>query len=119
MKKYHGVLMGQVAIPNESEEVSATNLMLSNARKWNETAYVDMMLACQEEVAFGLVEQGVSDDLPSGDARKAWMNLYDKFEPKDDTYKVELKLQFNNCKLKSVSDDPEEWLSELELLRLD
>ena len=32
-------------------------------------------------------------------------------------YKVELKLEFNNCKLQNVKEDPEVWLTELELLQ--
>ena len=43
MKKYYGVLMGQIDVPPESDDIGTSSIMLLNAQKWNEVAYVDMM----------------------------------------------------------------------------
>ena len=52
------------------------------ARKANESAYQDLILANQHEVAFNIVDKSVSADLPDGDAAKAWNELLKKYEGK-------------------------------------
>ena len=42
-------------------------------------AYSNLMLACQDDVTFGIIEESVSMDFPDGDARLAWKNLFSKF----------------------------------------
>ena len=57
----------------------------------NINAYRDWMLACQDDVTFGIIEESVSTDFPDGDARLAWKNLFNKFEPNTGAMKVQLK----------------------------
>ena len=44
--------------------------VLADADK-NINAYSDLMLACQDDVTFGIIEESVSMDFPDGDARLA------------------------------------------------
>ena len=47
--------------------------VLADADK-NINAFSDLMLACQDDVTFGIIEESVSTDFPDGDARLAWKN---------------------------------------------
>ena len=74
--------------------------VLADADK-NINAYRDLMLACQDDVTFGIIEESVSRDFPDGDARLEWKNLCDKFEPTTGAMKVRLKSEFQkmtNCR---------------------
>ena len=83
----------------------------------NVQMYNDLILSCQEEIIFGIVDESVSKDFPDGDARLAWKNLQDKYEPSTGAAKVQLKKEFHMLKLTSVDEDPDIWLTELELKR--
>ena len=76
----------------------------------NEQAYNALMLSCQDDVTFGLVDEA------GGDARLAWKLLETKFEPDTGMRKVELKREFQKRTL-AQGEDPEVWINELELIR--
>ena len=83
----------------------------------NIQVYNDLILSCQEEITFGIVDESISADFPDGDARLAWKNLQEKFEPNTGAAKVQLKQEFHQLKLGSVENDPDVWLTQLELKR--
>ena len=83
----------------------------------NIQAYNDLILSCQEDITFGIIDESISADFPDGDARLAWKNLQDKFEPNTGAAKVQLKQEFHQLKLSSVEEDPDVWLTQLELKR--
>jgi hypothetical protein len=83
----------------------------------NIQAYNDLILSCQEEITFGIVDESVSEEFPDGDARLAWSNLQDKFEPLTGAAKVQTKLEFHQLKLSSADEDPDPWMTNLELKR--
>jgi len=83
----------------------------------NVQVYNDLVLSCQDDITFGIVDESVSTDFPDGDARLAWAKLQEKFEPKTGAAKVQLKKEFHQCKLTSVDEDPEVWITDLELKR--
>jgi len=83
----------------------------------NTQAYSDLMMSCEDEVSFGVIDESVSTDFPDGDARLAWKNLYKKYEPTTGAMKVELKMEFQQLSLDDVNDDPDEWITKLELIR--
>jgi hypothetical protein len=68
-------------------------------------------------VCFGIVDAARTTDLPDGDAAKAWKGLLAKYEPSTESEKVKLDREFATSKLKSSSDDPDAWLTELERKR--
>ena len=41
----------------------------------NVQVYNDLILSCQEDITFGIVDESISTDYPDGDARLAWNKL--------------------------------------------
>jgi hypothetical protein len=86
-------------------------------KKGNMFAYNDLVLSCQDDVTFGIIDESISQDYPDGDARLAWSNLKKRFEPNTGAAKVQLKLEFSQLKLENVEEDPDPWMTMLELKR--
>ena len=99
----------EVIKPDEPEELQEL--------KDNDRVYSDLMLACQEDVVFGIVDDSVTEAYPDGDAREAWKRLNDRFEPKGESSKVQLKSDFQKMKLVDPDEDPDVWINSLELMR--
>ena len=83
----------------------------------NVQVYNDLILSCQDDITFGIVDESISTDFRDGDARLAWKNLQEKFEPSTGAAKVQLKQEFHQLKLSSVDEDPDAWITQLELKR--
>jgi len=119
-KHYRPIHMGQSRPPKESSTTTTEeNLRL---RELNILAYEDIMLSIDGttdvgRVAFQLVRGAKTQDLPSGDARMAWVRLENKYQSKTTCSRLDLKKKFINSSLKSAKDDPDVWISELEDLR--
>ena len=99
------------------EVIKPTNEDVPADSKKNIQAYNDLMMSCENEVSFGVVDESISTQFPDGDARLAWKNLFKKYEPSTGAMKVELKLQFQQSTLSDVNEDPNEWITKLELIR--
>jgi hypothetical protein len=82
----------------------------------NLKAYSDLLLSCQDDVTFGIVEEATSETFKEGDARVAWKNLKKKFEPNTGAAKVQLKMEFQQMTLEE-GEDPDEWINKLQLVR--
>ena len=82
----------------------------------NVQAYSDLMLSCQEEVIFGIVVESVSNTFPDGDAKLAWDNLYERFEPTTGAEKIRLKSEFQKMRINDATEDPDIWINKLETL---
>ena len=68
-RKYHKVLKGLVNIPAEDDdELTEEQLKIREA---NERAYSDRLLTCNDDVSFGIIENSVTSENPSGDASLA------------------------------------------------
>ncbi len=83
----------------------------------NNNVYNHLILSCQEDKTFGIVDESISSKFPDRDARLAWKNLQARFEPNAGAAKVQLKKEFHQLKLGSADEDPDIWLTELELKR--
>ena len=116
MKKYKKILIGTVKAPKASEDEDKLSESDVEAREQNELAYTELLLSCKEVVCFGLIDESKTEDLPDGDARLAWSKLMDKFEPKTNSSRANLKTSFQNCKMES-GQDPDVWIRKLEVLR--
>ena len=81
-------------------------------------AYNDLMLAMTEDVSFGLVDEAISSTYPEGDARSAWGRLMQRYESQMNTSRVKLIGHFTSSRLKKNHQDPDPWISELELMRI-
>ena len=87
-------------------------------KKQNSMAYNDLMLAMTEDVSFGLVNEAVSSTYPEGDARSAWGRLMQRYESQTNASRVKLMGQFTSSRLRKNNQDPDPWISELELMRI-
>ena len=83
----------------------------------NVRAYSDLLLSCEDNVIFGIIEESISQQFPEGNARVAWEALCNKFEPKTGAAKVQLKHQFQTSTHNDWTEDPETWINSLELIR--
>ena len=86
-------------------------------KKLNMSAYNDLLLSMKDDVSFGLVDESTSSACPEGDARLAWTKLESKFESQTSASRVKLMNQFTSNRLRKMSQDPDVWISELELIR--
>ena len=80
-------------------------------------AYNDLLLAMNESISFGLVDESTSAVSPEGDAGKAWKKLMNRYESQTSASKVKIMGQLHASRLTKKTKDPEAWISELEMLR--
>ena len=76
----------------------------------NDDANHFLTMSCTDK-AFPYVENG------GGNAYKAWVSLLARYNEVDVTDLTELHKEFNICKMKNYSDDPNLWFMELEFLK--
>ena len=76
------------------EVLKPTNEKVLADEDKNINVYSDLMLACQDNETFSIIEESVSTDFPDGDARLAWKNIFNKFEPNTKAMKIQLKSEF-------------------------
>ena len=127
-KGYTKLLLGKAKVPTLSE-YSLAELGDSDADKEtvklgdsNALGYEDLILSINGstkagKVAFNLVKNCKTDEFPEGNYKLAWDRLVNKYSPKTAPSYIELKKKFTNSILESSSDDPDEWITELESLR--
>jgi len=120
IKNYINVLLGDNDVPPAGEEIdeeTEEGALQMKAMKANQLAYGKLILCCEDDVSFGVVDAACTVTLPRGSAAKAWRDLSAKFEPRTVAAKVSLKREFKNCILNDPTMDPNEWVSNLERIR--
>ncbi len=70
------------------------------------------------DVSFGLVDEARSTSYCDGDARIAWSKLMQQYESQTNATRVNLMGQFTCSRLKKELQDPNPWITELELMRM-
>jgi len=118
--------MGKATIPKDGDTIDANTgdgKEKLKLRKLNELAYKELILSINADegagrVIFQLVKGCKTADLKDGDASLAWKRLVSKFAPKTAPNKLELKMEFQKCVLKSASEDPDEWITKLESIKV-
>lgn len=75
IKGYRSALIPE----NEDKNISS---------KDNVRAYSNLIIACQDNVVFGFIEEATSVMFTNGDAKVAWRNLKEKFEPTTGASKI-------------------------------
>ncbi len=85
-------------------------------KEMNSLAFNDLLLAMADNVSFGLFDEANSSDFPDGDARATWGKLMQCFESQTNASRVKLMGQFSSSKLKRSNQDPDNWISDLELM---
>jgi hypothetical protein len=110
-KKYHDVLLGDVAVPENDMELDLATeegLAFKKARDANKVAYSKLLMCCDDDVSFAIIDTACTTELPRGCAKTAWQGIVDKFEPKTSASMVKLRRQFAECVLDDPTRHPEE-----------
>jgi len=82
----------------------------------NKKAYNELVLSCSDEISFGIVESAKTNEIKHGDAKLAWDNLTQRYEPDTGAELIKLKREYNSLTM-SRSDDPDDYISKLDLYR--
>jgi hypothetical protein len=73
------------------------------------------MMACQDDMCFGIIDGSRSTRFPGGDAALAWKRLNEKSEPRNSSNLMAIKKEFSQCALKKERD-PKNWINQLLLM---
>jgi len=125
-KGFKDVLLGTIPIPQDSEQLDLTTdegNAKKNAKDMNELAYEELVLSVDTstssgKVAFQLIKARKTTANKNGDCAMAWKRLVDKYAPKLAPTKMELKFEFQRSHLKFTDANPNEWITELEGIRM-
>ena len=122
-RDYLGIVNGSVVPPDEQAVITITSedtgAVLKEkkeqlkARKANKVGYRDLVMST-DGISCTIVENAVSEELPSGDLRKAWERLERRWNPKTREDKVEVYTKFLNYKLENTRERPMDWIAFLE-----
>ena len=125
-RDYRGIIDGSVVPPDEMAVITITaedtGAVLKEkkdklkARKANKIGYRDLVMST-EGISFTIVENAVSEELPSGELKKAWERLERCWNPKTRENKVEVYTKFLNYKLENTRQRPMDWIAFLEKKR--
>ena len=126
---YKGLLLGRDKVPTQEQlDLAETSSSDSDKKilklgELNELAYEDIVLSINHttssgKVAFSLIKNCKSDDFPEGNCKLAWERLVKKYEPHTAPKLLKLKKEFTNKRVEDVSQDLDEWITELESLRV-
>ena len=127
--RYDDVIRGLKKIPSIAEIRAINESTASDEEKkklqvyqLNSSAYGQLltsinMTSADGKVAFNLVRQAVTADLPHGDVQLAMKRLDDYYHPKTVATAQVLQRQFDSLKLKS-QQDPGKFMTELQNLRM-
>jgi gag-polypeptide of LTR copia-type len=109
---YKSVLLGIEERPKDDKSKDFEEYI-----KNNNMAFADLMMACEDDVCFDLINNSRTQELPDGDSRLAWAELRSKFEPTTAMSLIALKREFTLCCLADSSSDLDIWIRELERIR--
>ena len=122
-RDYRGIIDGSVIPPDEMADITITaedtGAVLKEkkdklkARKANKIGYRDLVMSTAG-ISFTIVQNAVSEELPSGDLKKAWERLERRWNPKTREDKVEVYTKFLNYKLENTRQRPMDWIAFLE-----
>ena len=118
---YEKILNGDDPIPRSSEDESALTAEEKKTKDLNEEAFADLILSMDTEtsggrVAFGIVARAKKGEYKRGNARQAWKDLQEKYEPTTAPTMSKLSQVYQNARLKE-GNDPDVYITYLEDLR--
>ena len=71
MKRIKTALLGSITVPPQEKLLKSTTDKKTSVIAMNEKAYNKLILVMQGELAFEVVEDSTTDELPDGDAHLA------------------------------------------------
>ena len=125
-REYRGIIDGTVVPPDELDIITLTTEDTGEAlkekkeklkaRKANKIGYRDLVMST-EGISLTVVENAVSEELLSGDLKKAWERLERRWNLKTRGDKVEVYTKFLNYKLENTRPRLMDWIAFLEKKR--
>ena len=83
------------------------------ARATNKMGYRDLVMSV-EGMSLNIVENAISEELTTGDLKKAWEKLERRWNPKTREDKVEVYTKLLNYKLENTRQRPMDWITFME-----
>ena len=115
MKGYDEILDGTMLVPEDKTTKPTSSE--EEARKLNKLAYNELILACTDKIAFGIVKNAKTDKLKKDDAKLALERLKTRYEPNTGTELLALNKEFMSMELDDLKKDPEDFITDLDELR--
>ena len=115
-QEFEDILTGDIVVPNDNAMINVNTKegkRQLKLRQKNQEAYTALMMSMMDSVCIGAVEAAKTDTFKKGDARQAWENLIEMFQPKTMSNKTALIKQFTNNKLTDTMKNPDNWIDEL------
>jgi hypothetical protein len=69
LRGYRGILVGTEIVPNKSSKDYEGFIIR------NDIANAEVLIACECDTCFGIINSSRGEQMPGGDARLAWINL--------------------------------------------
>ena len=123
---YSDIIEGIVTPPDEKEdleilkedeaETKKSYKEKQLARAANKKGFRELVMST-DGILLNIVENAVSDNLTSGDLKKAWGRLERRWNPKTREDKVQSYMKFLHFKLENVRQRPMDWLAFMEKKR--
>ena len=76
-----------------------------------------MLLSNTSDICFQIINESKTEAQPDGSASTAWENLKNKYQPDTGASKMTLLQKFNVLKMTNDSHDPEQFITDLEIIR--
>jgi hypothetical protein len=111
LKDYRNLLMGIKTMPAKGSKG------FEDFVNKNDFAFADLLISCKSDVCLGLVNASRLEELPEGDVCLVWTNMISKFAPVTKYNLIKTMKELNDSKLDDISQDPDEWIQSLEILR--
>ena len=73
----------------------------------NDLAYAELMICCENDLCFSIVDNNVTELFPEGDCFLAWKNLVARYEPRTKSNLIQLKKELMESKLEDIGKDLE------------
>ena len=77
-----------------------------------------LTICITDAITFEAVQNAVTDNLPSGDAKLAWKNICNINQPVTASEQHDLEQQFYQCTLADEHTNPDNWFVKLENIRI-
>jgi len=124
-KGFREILLGKETIPKDDEKFDlnkANEKTKSKICNKNKLAFEELLLSIDTSsgdgrVAFQAVCCCKNDNYKNGNAADTWKQLMDKYTPNITPIKLELKSEFQRCRIWDASQDPDVWILELESIQ--
>ena len=119
-----GILFGTEKVPGADKEIGRKkadgNYVLTDEerkekkrlRQGNGHAYINLQLSC-EELPYDLVSLAITEELPDGCARDAWVTLTSEYDLTEGEDKISLLTMFQQNQLDDVRTNITVWLTSL------